>query len=564
MRKSHFIVSFFAALPLVLPFCRAFAQDCAGPPDRVCELANSDDEIFTGRVLSKMDENGNIRVQVLHLYRGTASGKISVAVSPIQQKFEEGETYLFYTARDASTSDSLRENEPCATKPASFAEPDELAFLSSLAGGPHTGSIFGSLARTENFVDKTPLPGITIDFKNELKSYSVTTDAQGKFEIPELPAGVYHLSVGLPKTLRLFEGEDLTVYPHGCMPEDLLALNNASISGQITLPPGIKVEGTQVTALNLSGHFKSGAQADSQGRYEIVGLRPGEYVIGIIEDFAPRIAAPYPTMYFPDTADLEEAKKFVVTGPDHFTDVDITVPTASKIVNFTVKAAFEDGSPVVDQTVGMNYSGIGLGSGSKTNSEGIASLSALSGEEFYVMGLPMYQVNQGKVDTQCFSPVKLGPTNYPEVLHVVYSKDGCRDQFNVEATGHLHSEVRAKFSEVRIAVSFPDGSPAENASVDISGKIGGYYFGSGFHTDKYGELTLPVPGNMEFKVAASFSQPPTTQCTSQQLTFNTEDGIRWRETKTAPGNSSSWNFLPASKGPIRIVLTGPQCKPPNR
>jgi len=564
MRRSHLIASFFAASALILPPCGAFAQDCAGPPDRICQLANSDDEIFTGRVLSKTDKNGNIRVQVLHLYRGTASGEIPIAVSPIRQKFEAGETYLFYTARDANSPDSPRENEQCLTKPASLAQPDELAFLSSLVDGPKTGSISGALSTTDNIAYMNRLPGITIHSKSGLTSHSVITDEGGEFEIPEVEAGVYHVSVELPETLRLSENEDLTVYSHGCVSEYLLALNNTSISGQITLPPGVKVEGTQVTAVNLSGHSNNGAQADSQGRYEIVGVEPGEYVVGIIKNTAPQIGAPYATTYFPGTANLEEAKKFVVTGPGRFTNVDIKVPIASKIVNFTVKATFEDGSPVIDQSVGMSYLGIGLGSGSKTNSEGIASLSALSGEEFYVMGLPMYQINQGKVDTRCFSPVKLGPANCPETLHVVYSKDGCRDQFNVEATGHLRSQLRAKFSEVRIAVSFPDGSPAENASVDISGKSDGYNFGSDFHTDKYGELTLPVPENVEFQVAASFFQPPITQCTSHQLTFNTEDGIRWRETNSAPGNSSSWNSVAASKGPIRTVLTGPQCKAPSR
>jgi hypothetical protein len=141
---------------------------------------------------------------------------------------------------------------------------------------------------------------------------------------------------------------------------------------------------------------------------------------------------------------------------------------------------------------------------------------------------------------------------------------GQRQETEAEARGHLHSQVRAKFSEVRITVSFPDGSPAENARVNISGTIDGYYFGSGFHTDKFGELTLPVPENMEFKVAASFFQPQITQCTSQEFTFNTEEGIRWRETNSAPGNSSAWNSVATSKGPIRFVLTGPKCKPPSR
>jgi hypothetical protein len=46
---------------------------------------------------------------------------------------------------------------------------------------------------------------------------------------------VYHVEVALPESLRLLDNEDLTVYAHGCVPETLFALNNTSISGQITV-----------------------------------------------------------------------------------------------------------------------------------------------------------------------------------------------------------------------------------------------------------------------------------------------------------------------------------------
>src|SRR5580700_4092290 len=218
MCRSPLIVSLLTMLALILAAGRALGQDCARPPDRICELANSDDEIFTGRVLSAMHENGAIRVQVLHVYRGGVSGEIFVGVSPLWQKFKEGETYLFFTSRDRSQPDSLRENEPCISKPISLAGPDELAFLSSLGGGLKTGSVFGKLAKTVNFVDLTPLPGIAIVLKSQVESYSVTTDTEGKFEILDLPAGAYKVSVAVPNTLRLFEDDEFTIYPHGCMP----------------------------------------------------------------------------------------------------------------------------------------------------------------------------------------------------------------------------------------------------------------------------------------------------------------------------------------------------------
>jgi hypothetical protein len=560
MCRSPLIVSLLTMLALILAAGRALGQDCARPPDRICELANSDDEIFTGRVLSAMHENGAIRVQVLHVYRGGVSGEIFVGVSPLWQKFKEGETYLFFTSRDRSQPDSLRENEPCISKPISLAGPDELAFLSSLGGGLKTGSVFGKLAKTVNFVDLTPLPGIAIVLKSEAESYSVTTDTEGKFEILDLPAGVYKVSVAVPNTLRLFEDDEFTIYPHGCMPEDLYALNNASISGRITLPKGITVEGTKVSAISLTGHANSATQADSQGRYKIEGLAPGEYIVGIIRDTAPSVNANYPQSYFSATTNREEAKKFVISGADHFADVDIEVPTAWEVVKFKVKATFEDGRPVTNQAINLSYDGMGQGHGSRTDSDGIASLSAVKGEEFYVVGLRMYEVNQGQVDSQCLSPVKLGPVNYPQMIHVVYSQDGCRNQSNVEGLGQLRAHARGKLSEVKITVAFPDGTPAAYASVSILGKKGANYFGGGFLTDRNGDLDLPVPEDEEFNVSGNLHQPET-HCGSKELTFNTENGIRWRETSSAGANSPAWNNVTGSTALVHLVLTSTQCQP---
>jgi hypothetical protein len=559
MRKSPFIISLLTILALISLSGPALGQDCAGPPERICQLVNSDDEIFTGRVLSAMDENGAIRVQVLHVYRGRVSGETFVGVFPLWQKFKEGETYLFFTSRDRSQP-SFRENEPCITKPISLAGPDELAFLSSLGGGLKTGSIFGKLAKTANLADLTPLPGIAIVLKSQVESYSVTTDTEGKFEILDLPAGAYKVSVALPNTLRLLEEDDLTIYPYGCMPEDLYALNNASISGRVILPQGITAEGTKVSAISLMGRASSATQADSRGRYKIEGLAPGEYIVGIIRDTAPSVNANYPQTYFPATTNREEAKKIVISGADHFTDVDIEVPTAWEVVKFQVKATFEDGRPVTNQAVNLSYDGMGQGNGSRTDSDGIASLSAVKGEEFYVVGLRMYEVNQGHVDSQCLSPVKLGPVNYPQMIHVVYSKDGCRNQSNVEGLGQLRAHARDKLSEVKIRVTFPDGTPAAFASVSILGKKGGIYFGASFLTDRNGDLDLPVPENEEFNVSGNLHQSET-HCGSKELTFNTETAIRWRQTSSAGANSPAWNNVTSSAAPVHLVLTGTQCQP---
>jgi hypothetical protein len=94
MRRALILFILGGVVALMVPVFRPLPQDCAGPAERVCELANSNDEGFVGRVVAPMDENGAIRVQVQHSYRGTATGEIFIAVSPLWQRFNDRSSLL--------------------------------------------------------------------------------------------------------------------------------------------------------------------------------------------------------------------------------------------------------------------------------------------------------------------------------------------------------------------------------------------------------------------------------------------------------------------------------------
>jgi hypothetical protein len=546
------IVFSLAVLAGMSPACsRVLAQDCV-PPVRVCELANSEQEIFIGRVVSSMDETGSVRVQVLRTYRGLASGEITVAIVPTPG-LREGETYLFYSSRAVKNHRVWHQSDVCSTKPLSSVAPDELAVLDGLKTGSPNGSVFGTLERNLNFQDHEPIVGIQLLLNNGKQSYSGATDQGGKFDIGGLPPGVYRMSAKLPEALFLDESEPIEIFPHGCFNADLSARNNATISGRIALPPGVKVAGTKVFAIPTSGGGDTSGIADSQGRYTIRGLPVGEYVVGInVGNALPRLQAPFPPTYFPGSRDPETAKKFAVSGPGHFSSVDISVPVASEVVRLTVKATYDDGRPVPDGLIGISYTGAGARGGGRTNSKGIASLSVARGERFWLLSL--------SVPSGCFSPVTVGPKIYPKIIHLVYTTDACREQFNIEHAGFLLAQVHDKFSQVPVTVSFPDGSPAYNADVGIVSQRTLVPFASAFLTDKKGSVDLPIPANQEFRISASIHRSGTN-CDSQALLFNTDSGIRWREAGSSQSNMPGWDNVSTSTGPIHLVLGGGSCKP---
>ena len=134
MQNLRQVAIVFAGLALViLGHGIVFAIDCA-EPTRVCELVNSDEEIFTGRVVSPLSDDGTIGVEVLHVYRGSPFGRVDVVVSPLDSAFEAGETYLFYTSPVSQGDRSAHLSNTCSTKRISGVQADEQSVLNQLGG----------------------------------------------------------------------------------------------------------------------------------------------------------------------------------------------------------------------------------------------------------------------------------------------------------------------------------------------------------------------------------------------------------------------------------------------
>jgi hypothetical protein len=529
------------------------------PPSRPCVLVNDYKEIFVGRVISSQ-ELGPAHVQVLRTYKGTVSGTVVVTLRNFPLSFaslHQGETYVFYSSGPDKDPSVGREVSFWATKLLSNASPEELKLLSQINQPPHTGVIFGTLERHLTALERAPLPNVKVVAARRRKVYSGTTDEKGYFEITGLPAGDYRIGADISEAFALEVGstdEHVHVEPHGCVDADLEAVNNATISGRITLPPGLKVEGTKVLARSVTpaGSDLEGV-ADRNGRYEILGLSPGEYIVGINLgiDF-PRAKAPFPSTYYPGTRSLDEAKRFVIQGPAHYSDVDIAVPATEEILTLRIQATFEDGRPAQGQLIGLSEPGYGERDGAYTDAQGMASLRVVRGTRYVV-------VDFGLKTRGCPAPVTVGPEDYPDFIHLVYTKDGCREAHNVEAAGMLRASVRSKFSQVPIAVSWSDGSPVYDANVTIMSSSHSVPFVALFRTAKDGRVDVPVPLDQEFKLDAGIICANTNR-SSRTLLFNTQSGIRWRELDPHQKGTPAWNNLMTSASSIRLVLEGGPCK----
>lgn len=520
-------------------------------------LVNSYKEIFVGRVTS-VSKSGPAQVQILRTYKGDVSGTVIVTlglIPEIRGSFQEGETYVFYSNGPGKDPGAGREVTFWSTKPLSEVEPAELKLLGQINQPPYTGTIFGTLVKDLTPLESKPLPNVEILAAKGGKVYSGITKDKGKFDITGLPPGDYRIGADLSEAFALkldLDDETVHVEPHGCFEVNAEALNNATIRGRISLPAGLKVEGTHVSARSTKdiGRDLDG-YADRDGRYEIVGLFPGEYVVGINLGFEfPRAEAPFPATYYPNTHNLVEAKRFVIKGPTHFSDVNIAAPVAGEVLNLRIQATFEDGRPATDQLLGLSDSGYGDRDGGRTDAQGMTSISIVRGTRYVVMGY-------GMEPHGCPAPVIVGPENYPDVIHLVYSEDGCREEFNVVHAGVLRTSVRNEFSQIPVIVSWSDGTPAYDADVSVMSSRDSVPFIGVFRTGKDGQIDVPVPLGQEFLVKAQIS------CTngsrdSQSLLFDTESGIHWRDIDSHGAGTPAWNTL-ALPSPVHLVMPGSAC-----
>jgi len=109
----------------------------------------------------------------------------------------------------------------------------------------------------------------------------------------------------------------------------------------------------------------------------------------------------------------------------------------------------------------------------------------------------------GRANGGCISPVRIGPDTYPDTAEVTYTRDACREEFNLEKLGELQASAPGEIVRIPVQVTFPDGSPTYSAQVLVLGQRPLAPIVVVFQTDRTGHVALPIPLNQEFTVDAA-------------------------------------------------------------
>ncbi|MBO0862348.1 MAG: carboxypeptidase regulatory-like domain-containing protein [Chloracidobacterium sp.] len=183
----------------------------------------------------------------------------------------------------------------------------------------------------------------------------------------------------------------------GCGRVDFPALYDSSISGRVT-EGGKAVPLARVAIVRADEKASSFntlvgfGMTDVEGRFSLVGVPPGEYVLGVNITVAPNRRFPYRPTWYPDAASRQEAVIIKVGQGQKLSSYDIVMPRklAERIIEGTI--VWRDGRPaakVFVHLVSSAHARSGYGAGElnsvQTDGQGHFKITGYEGIPYYVV-----------------------------------------------------------------------------------------------------------------------------------------------------------------------------------
>lgn len=208
------------------------------------------------------------------------------------------------------------------------------------------------------------------------ESRVAATDAQGRFEIKELPAGRYTVTASKGGFVALQYGQrrpsesgtPIELGDGQTLDKLTISLPRGSVlGGRITDEFGEPVANASVTAWRYA--YSAGARrmmpggqnardtTDDQGRFRLFGLPPGDYYVSAtLRGNGPEVTDPmgelsgYASTYFPGTSNVAEAGRVTLAVAQENTGVSFGL-IATRLVRVSGQVLMSDGEPATNGTV---------------------------------------------------------------------------------------------------------------------------------------------------------------------------------------------------------------------
>jgi hypothetical protein len=281
-----------------LAFWSALAPDAAACDcgwTTVCEASSSADAVFIGRAMAP---TSGLQFEVERAFKGVRQGTITVenTRSNCALRVTLGERYLVYAYRE-SPSDRLTVSMCTGTRPLS--DPLAKADIEYWTGRRHLGS--GRPLLTGLVMDVTtilaapvatprPVAGVSVTATplNGGRPRTVTTNADGRYELTKVPVGDFNITTILPPSFEPLEPVSVTIDGRrGCAEKNLGVRIDGRISGQLLDERGQPMRAVvELADADDARALKSPlrtmeTKSTHQGHFEFRHVGPGRYVVGV-------------------------------------------------------------------------------------------------------------------------------------------------------------------------------------------------------------------------------------------------------------------------------------------
>ncbi|HLJ27214.1 MAG TPA: carboxypeptidase-like regulatory domain-containing protein [Candidatus Angelobacter sp.] len=259
-----------------------------------CGLDGNYAYIFIGSVLSvagQSDTEKRLQLRPQEIFLGAPVGELMVTTSQgdCLGDIQPGNRWLFYLQRDKATNQLvLAYGSPSGT----FGEGEEdIARLRRLTEMTNLGIIRGYIDQpiwnddehgfeSEEFRN-VPNHKVVVTRESDGAEHWAFTGTDGNFEFEPLPSGKYHVTANTAQGLWAEEGST-EVRSQGCSMIQFELRPDGRISGYVGTANGkpFKVQPWVNVVSEELGESRS-TYVNEEGYFEVKGLRPGRYLVGI-------------------------------------------------------------------------------------------------------------------------------------------------------------------------------------------------------------------------------------------------------------------------------------------
>lgn len=216
----------------------------------------------------------------------------------------------------------------------------------------------------------------TIRITGQNRTFQTKTDANGTYEIYDLPPGKYVIQPEVPtgwqsaRFPRPVTGLPFTtsISPHALVftleakkhvSVDLLFEPDNAIEGSVVGPDGKPIA-------HLSAHLWKPDQidesdtyglTDKSGHFRITSVPPGSYLLVLNQDGKLGTREPFPRLFYPGVAEREKATLINIRLGETVKGIDVMIPGFAETITVSGVLLFSEGKPVAGEWVWFEANG---------------------------------------------------------------------------------------------------------------------------------------------------------------------------------------------------------------